>query len=290
MNTISAWRLALVSGLALLSAGCANLDAVNKSAGELEAAEVTWDGVAADYQRSCARRNLVSSSPSDCVQEKRATAALAATDKILANYFSALEQASTTSDFSVDDGLTNVATAIDGLPGAKPEQVDAIKGFASSLAGLATRALEERTVKRLITDGAPRAEATLDVLIDTVVPEMDLLYMRERRETRATFASYMNRAEVPFKVEDDSCTNLSIQGLTNGTAFLLAEAYCERIVAIDARRDALQHYKASLQKAKLTLVGLEKGKDDLTAKDLAKLLKSDVSALKSELAAIKTAF
>ncbi len=290
MNTISAWRLALVSGLALLLAGCASLEAVNKSAGELKAAEGTWDSVAADFQGSCERRNLLAPVMSDCAQEKRATEALEAADKILANYFSALEQASKTSNFSVDGGLTDVATAIQGLPKIKPEQVDAVKGLASFLAGLATRGLEERTVKRLIADGAPRAAATLDVLIDTAVPELGKRYDDESLTARETFGSYTQQSGLVFAVKDETCTKLSVQGLSTGTAYLLAQAYCERIVAINARRADLKRYEESLKEAKQTLAHLQAGKDDLSAKDLAKLLESDASALKKDLAAIKTAF
>lgn len=287
---MSTFRTVLLVSTALLASGCANLQAVNKTAGDLQSAESTWNSVGDDFLASCNRRNLMSVAPSDCVQEKRASDALEATNRHLAAYFSALQQASDTSNFSVDKDLTGVATAAKDLPGVKGNQIDAVEGFFSWVAGLATHGLEERTVKRLVAEGAPLAIKVLDVLDETVAPELEVRYRDEQRMTRLAFTSYVQQSGTTFNVEDGECKQLSIRSSSTGTAFLLAQAYCSRLAAIDAKRDALTSYQSSLRKARQTLVGLEQGKDDLGAKDLAKQLQSDASALKKDLDGIKKAF
>ncbi len=290
MNTL---RSALALAGALLAAGCANFEAVNQTAGELVSASDAWSVLAKDFKGSCERRNLLVATArdvSDCAQERRATDSLAATDKVLAAYFLALQQASTTSNFSVDPGLASVATVAEGLPGVQSGQVDAVTGLASYLAGLVTRGVEERTVKRLVADGAPRAEAVLDVLIAAVVPELENQYRGERRQTLAAFTSYAQQSGTVLSVSDDACAAPAVRDFPTGVGYLLGQAYCTRIVSLQTKQAALASYKDSLMSARQTLVELQHGADDLTAKELAKQLGHDASGLKNDIQALKQTF
>jgi hypothetical protein len=286
-------RAVLLLSSSMFAAGCANLEAVNQTAGALVSASSSWDAVAEEFEASCARRNLMvatTADMSDCQEEKRATESLDATNKVLASYFSALQQASTTSNFSVEPGLSAVATAADGLPGVQANQVDAVKQLASYLSGLVTRGIEERTVRRLVADGAPQAEAVLDVLIGTAAVQLERQYRDERRITFAAFASYAQQSGTVFNVSDDSCANLAVRSFATGTGYLLGQSYCARVAPIEAREAALTSYRGSLQRARQTLVELQRGVDDLSAKDLAKQLGAEASELKKDIQAVKQAF
>ncbi len=283
-------RIAVISSIALAVAGCANFQAVNRTAKELLSAQTSWNAIATDYQASCRRGDLMSASAIECGGEGRATKSLEAANDILADYFKALEQASETSNFSVEPGITALASSVEGLPGANADQVDAAKVLASFLANLATRSLEERTLKRLIADGAPKAEAVLGVLHDTVVPQFEERYKTEARLTQTAFMSYLQASGTLLDLRSATCEQVSVRGLANGTGYLLMQDFCTKQQALERRKTALAAYSASLVKAQTLLAALEQGKDDLDAKALAKQIESDLSTLKKDVEGIKDVF
>jgi hypothetical protein len=287
---MSGSRIGFALGAGIVVAGCANLAAVNSASGDLLEAADSWNAVASEFQASCARRNLMQTNPSDCANERRASASLKSADKVLAAYFKALQQASTTGNFSVDPGISDLTSAVEGLPGASAARLDAVSGLVSFLAGLATRGIEERTIKRLVGEGAPMAIAVLDVLVETAAPELNNRYADERRAIKLAFASYVQNSGTTVDWNALDCAHLSVRGLETGTAFLLAQAYCVKIQALELKSSALTNYEGSLQNAKQTLKSLEDGKDQLDAQAIAKQLGSNASALKKDLEAIKRAF
>lgn len=284
------WHIGLAFGAAVVASGCANLGAVDSASGDLVTAAGTWNIVANEFQASCARRNLMQLTPIDCSNEIRASAGLKVADDILAAYFAALQQASTTGNFSVEPGTSSLKGALDGLPGANPARVNAVGGLASFLASLATMGLEERTIKVLVDRGAPIAEAALDVLSGTAAPELATRYADERRQVKAVFASYVQQSGTTVDWATVDCTNFSVRGLQTGTAFLLVQAYCSKILAIETKKSALTDYQDSLQRAKQTLMSLEQGKDNLGTQAIARQLGADASALNKNVQAIKRAF
>jgi hypothetical protein len=156
---------------------------------------------------------------------------------------------------------------------------------------VATSALEQRTIKVLIADGAPKAQGAIDVLTRFVVPQLQNIFDREQSQTLATFASYVQQSGAPVDLRKIDCaTALMSHSFPTGISYLLAEAYCVRITSLTTKRSALASYKTSLATATNTLQSLRDGKDNLGAKALAQELISQASSLKSDVAKINKAF
>lgn len=284
-------RFGTILCLPVLAVGCANLLDVNTTAGELVTATASWNAVADDFHASCVRRNQVSNVASDCANEKKATDSLEAANKILSAYFSALQQASTSGAFSVDAGLSKLSSSVQGAPGVSASQVQAVSGLATFLADAASQTIQERTLDRLISQGAPKAIAVIDMMSEEVIPQLNSLYEREASQDLAAFSSYINQSGEQANLNPTMCaTGLTTHGLSTGTSYLLAQAYCARIDALSTKQTALNSYKASLMTAKTTLENLRSGKDNLGAKSIAQQLASEMSSLKSDIEKINKAF
>jgi len=284
-------RFGMLICLSAFVAGCANLQEVNTTAGQLVTATASWNAIADDFQASCVRRNQVSDVASDCGNEKLATTSLEAANKILSAYFTALQQASASGTFSVDSGLSKLSSSVQAVPGVSASQVQAASGLATFLADAATQAIQERTLNRLISEGAPKAIAVIDSMSDEVIPQLNSSYAREASQDLAEFSSYINQSGEQANLNSTMCaTGVTTHGLNTGISYLLAQAYCERIDALSTKQTALNNYKTSLATAKATLENLQSGKDDLGAKSVAQQLVSETSSLKSDIEKINKAF
>lgn len=284
-------RITAALGFTTLVVGCSNFLAVNTTAGQLVIAASSWNSVADEFEASCVRRNQVSDVRSDCSTEKRATVGLEAANKILSAYFTALQQASIGSNFSVDSGMGGLSSSVQSIPGVKSTQVQALGGLASFLVGTATKTLEQRTIDLLITGGAPKAEAAINVMSSVVVPQLTNVFNREKAQTLTTFTSYIQQSGTKTNLKGTDCNEgFSTNSLQTGIAYLLAQAYCTRITAISTKMSALKNYKNSLTTAKMALKNLESGKDNLGGKALTQQLISQVSVLKSDIDKINKAF
>jgi hypothetical protein len=285
------WRMVSALSALMLIDGCTNLTAVNTTAGQLVAAASSWDSVADEFEASCARRNQVSDVPSDCSNEKKAAQGLESSDKILSTFFTALEQSSNGSNFSVDPGISSLSSSLQAIPGINANQVDAVSGVASFLADMSTKGMEERTLNKLITDGAPKAEAAIDVMSEFVVPQLTKILNREKQQTLTTFNSYIQQSGVSIDLKKMDCNaGLSTSNFATGTAFLLGQAYCAKIITVMMKLSALDNYKKSLATAKSSLKNLENGKDKLGAKTIVQQLISETSSLKGDIDKINKAF
>lgn len=277
--------------IAMTAAGCANLQAVNTAANQLVSTASSWDSVADEFSASCARRNQVSDMLSDCATERQTTAGLEAADKILSAYFTALQEASTSSNFSVTAGISSLSSSVLSIPHINPTQSQALSGLASFLVSAATEALEQRTVETLISNGAPKAEAAIDVLTNFVVPQLSNTFNREQSQTIGSFASYVQQSGAAVDLRSVDCAaGIATRSFPTGISYVLAQAYCSRINALATKRTALASYKTSLGTAKSTLMSLEAGKDNLSDKALAQQLISQASSLKDDVAKINKAF
>lgn len=284
-------RLAFALVAATLAAGCANLQAVNSTADQLVSTASFWNSVAEEFSASCARRNQVSEVPSNCIEEKKTTAGLEDADKMLAAYFTAIEQASTSSRFSVRSGISELSSSLQSIPGINSTQAKAVSGLASFLANAATSTLEQRTIKVLIAKGAPKAEAVIDVMNDFVVPGLKKVYGREQSQIRATFQSYIQQSGSAVDLRKVDCmTGPTARHFQTGIEFLLAQEYCSRVRELAAKTAALTGYQASLKTAKAALENLQSGKDNLGNEDLARQLISQASTLKNDIAKVNKAF
>jgi hypothetical protein len=285
------WRFTSTISLTFIVTGCANFQAVNTTAGQLVSAASSWNSVAQEFSASCVRRNQVSTATSACTFEKNATDSIEAANKILSAYFTALQQASTGSNFSVDSGISTLAASVQSFPGTNVAQTQALTGLASLLADFATKALEQRTIDQLISVGAPKAEAVIDVMTDTVAKELTSVFARETDQTLTTFSSYIQQSGSSVNLKDVKCAEgLSSKGFDTGTAYLLSQAYCARIAAILTKTSALDDYKKSLATSKAALKNLESGKGNLSAKEIAQQLISQASSLKNDIDKINMAF
>jgi hypothetical protein len=278
-------------GVIWLITGCTNFQAVNTAAGQLVSAASTWDSFADEFQASCIRRNQVSDVTSDCSQEKKDTTSLKAADKILSAYFTALQQVSKTQSFSVDSGISNLSNSIQSIPGANPSQIKAASGLATFLADIATKGIEERTIDILISNSS-KAVDTINVLNTIVAPQLLNIYRREKTEALATFSSYILKSgESAEPLKSIDCSSFSTHSFNSGNSYLLAQAYCSKISPLEKKISALNSsYKSSLNTSKSILDEMEKGKDNLGAKDFADQLISEVSNLKSNIDNINQAF
>lgn len=280
-------------GLLAILVGCApNPQAVSATAGQLISASSSWDSVADEFAASCLRRNQYASVPSNCVNEQQATDGVKAADKILAAYFTTLQQASTGSNFSVESGFTATVSSVKNIPKINTDQVNAATGLATYIADLATKALQERTLGQLIDKGAPDAEATINMLQTVVAPQLNDILGDEIRVTIADYGSYINRTGGSGKqLENVDCKKGPYApNFRTGNSFLLAESYCTRISLISTKQAAVTNYAKSLSTAKQVLQDLQSGKDNLSASSLAQQLTSDASTLQADVAKIDKAF
>lgn len=290
-NGMSSVRLACVIVIVAIVTGCANLQAVNTTADQLVSAASSWNSVADEFEASCFRRNQVSDVPSACTTEKQTTEGLKAADKILTAYFTAVQRASTSSNFSVTSGISALSSSVESIPGINAAQTQAISGLASYLANVATESIEQRTINSLISNGAPKAEAAIDVMNDFVVPQLKNVFARERSQTLATFVSYIEQSGATVDLRTVDCASgLTTRSFKEGLSYLLAQAYCARVTELSAKSAALTSYQASLSTAKAALEKLDAGKDDLGAKLLAQQLISQASSLKNDISKINNAF
>ncbi len=291
VRTVARKQILPIIGVLALISGCANLQAVNTVSGQLVSAASSWDAVADQFNASCVRRNQVSDVPSDCASEKQATASLEAADKILSAYFTALQEVSNGGKFSIDPGIAAVGTSAQAIRGANPNQVQAISAFATFLADAATLTLRERTLKRLIDDGAPKAIATVDVLHDVVAVELKRILDREDSQMLATFSGFIQQSGVKATLADVKCSDGPVtRAFSTGDAFLLAGAYCSRTLITAQQRAALDNYKSSLATTKLALKELQDGKDNLSAVATIQQLVTQASSLKNDIEKIEKAF
>jgi len=284
------WRIVSALSLILLNSACTNLQAVNTTSGQLVAAASSWNSVADEMEASCIRRNLVSDPASDCSNEKVATQHLEDANKILSAYFTALQQVSNGSNFTVDAKLTNLSKSVAAIPKLNSAQVQAVSGLGSFLANMATKAQEERTIKNLIL-AVPQAEDMMDVMNDVVVKELIRVYKDEATNTLATFNSYILQSGANIDLTKLDCKmGVSSKSFVNGTAYLLGQAYCAKNTALFTKISALNNYSNSLTTAKAALKSIESGKDDLTAQAIIQQLIAQATSLKTDIDAINKAF
>ncbi|HEY1927430.1 MAG TPA: hypothetical protein VGG92_08195 [Caulobacteraceae bacterium] len=128
--------------------------------------------------------------------------------------------------------------------------------------------------------------------LDTVaVPGLKDVYSNEAVDTGSAYSSYIKATHVGFTIAKISCADgIYAKDFSTGDAFLLAQDYCRRALAIKAGQDALESYVQSLAHAKTTLNDMVAGKDNLKDKDLVKALQKDISTLRDDVSTLKKAF
>lgn len=285
-------RRVLLGGFALIAlSGCADLGAVQAISSRLTDASSSWNAVGADFERSCERERQFNPALADCADQARATDAINAIDALLTAYFKALADASNGQNFTVQNGLSDLAKSVAAVPGIDAGQVQAASGLAGLLLDRWTEAARERVLARLIHQGAPEARELIGALRQIVPPALNSSLGAERDRTSFQFALYI--AQGGGRVDRDPAVMCRAGPLANrfsGPNFLLALEYCRRIAIVDDRIKALVEYQASLATADKALAELDSSKSKLKGKALAEHLYAIGKALSDDIKAVNKAF
>ena len=277
------WALALAF---VALPGCASLQAVSRFSETLISAGQTWDGVGRELTASCQRHTQFNAAIK-CDSSANAVKVVTAADAVLLNYFNAMHDTANEANFTVQPGLDDLAGSVQAIPGIDADKAQAVAGLAGLLARFATEGLRQDTLRRLIGDGAPPARKVIALLKQTLPPALRVTLKAERDSLDATYALFIQTAG---KTLPQSCEPPPRAFDHNERTFLLAEDYCRRRLALDAKDRALTNYEASLDTADKALGDLESGKARLSGKELAKILFETGKDLHDKVTAVKKAF
>lgn len=278
------WILPLTMGLVLT--GCADLGAVSTLGARMMTAGKTWKGVSQEASRSCARLGQFNRLADCASTDLAAKGAVAATEVLLA-YFGAIQDVANAGNFTVQPGLDAVAASVKTVPGVDAAQADAVSGLASLLAKLALEGMREDALRRLIGEGAPPARLVLQFLHERVGPSLRTTLAAERTALDATYAGFIQGAGSVFPANCDPGPRAYD---FNAQTFPLAQDYCQRRLALDAKSKSLGEFDDSLAAARTALDELDSGKARLSSKELAKRLYTTGKELDNKVDAVREAF
>jgi hypothetical protein len=269
----SAVRLiTVVAGSCSLSA-CYNLDAVQSVSGKVTSATATWDAAGSEMEQSCFRRNQLGTTPDDCKSDKAATEGLLAADKIMHDYFGAIQATANQQNFSVDQGIKDLSSSVAKVPGVNAGQVQAVSGLAGLLINLALGAYREHALRVLINDGAPHARNILDFLQSTAADDIATDLQSEQIRLTEVFSRQQYIPNITAKLGSDlaaGCTEGPLTSrFTNGPEYLMALEFCRRQTDIRSKQKAIDNYKKSVAKAREALDQLQSSKVRLTSRQMA---------------------
>ena len=278
--------------------GCANLKAVNTASDALVSASDSWTNVETVPADSCHKSSQLSVSPVGCNEQEKLTKGLGDTDKILTAYFLALKHAADTKNFNVDSGITTLGNSAANIPKINAGQVNAITGLATFLVGLYEAHKRTQIIASLIQEGGPKARAVLDVLHDTVVPDLQGIVQTETVDLDLAFDSYLRRQRSTMDHASLDCANgPHVQNFQEtdparpmGPAFLLAVEYCQRLADVNRKTALLTQYSASLESAAKVISTLENDRSALGKQVTFKDIYKAVDTLHSDVQAIQKAF
>jgi hypothetical protein len=273
--------------LALALGGCTNLEAVSTLSGNLVKASGAWNDVGQDIKGSCERQQQFNAQQT-CADQALAAARIVAVNKVLSDYFNALHDVANNSNFTVQPGLTDLAKSAAAIPGAQKAQIEAASGLAGALAKLATEALREDTLRRLIQDHASEAKSVISLLQSAAPAALKIELDGEARVMKAQFRTYIRTAGDDFP--ETLCDRPPQAGGFHGQGFLLALEYCRRLDAITVKQKALADYTASLANASKALDDLDSAKTRLGAKELIGQLYKTGKDLDDKVVAVQAAF
>ena len=226
----------------------------------------------------------------DCDLDAKASAALVGADVVLHAYFDALLAAATETNFTVQPGLDAAAASFAAIPGVDPAPAQAITGLAGLLAGWATEAMRQRTLRDLITRGGPPAQAVIGGMRQLVAPRLRGRLDAERTNLTTYFArAILAQRDAVGSDPEALCGGSGAAGFS-ATGFLLTQHYCERLAIVTRRQAAVDSYDASLKAASDALVELQSAKTRLKARALADKLFAIGRDLDDKVTAVRKAF
>lgn len=289
-------RGVLVSLISISLAGCSNLEAIRNISSNLTTASASWNEVATEVLESCRREQVFNTSAilSDCDLEERASKGLVAANGVLRSYFAALNAAATESNFTIDPGLNAVGSSVGNIPGINQSQVQSVTGLFTFLTDIATTALRERTIRELISEGAPSAQNIISAMDELVVDRLIGRLDTEQTQLTSTFAGWLQAEQITLPDAPSSMCAVGnapkVDNATGGTAFLLIQEYCQRIKTIEARMKAVSDYQTSLEKASAAITELQSPGVKLESDELAERLQTIGSDLRENITSLQAAF
>lgn len=280
----------LTTSLALALSSCTSLDAVRDISTRLSSASGAWNDVGGDIYASCQRESGVNPVLVDCNLEKDASTGVAGANAVLANYFKALMDTANESNFTIQPGLDQASAFAAKIPGINADQVKAVSGLFGLLTKLATGALREATLRRLIEDGGPSAQTVVRGMDGLVVPRLARELDTERFQLTGQFGRLILAQKDPVGPDPMALCSGPAASKFSGTGYLLTLEYCRRLALLDKRVKALSDYQASLGAADKALTELQSSKTKLTTKDLAQRLYEIGADLDEKIGAVRKAF
>lgn len=280
----------LTSGLILALPGCTSLDAVWDVSTRLSSASATWNDVGGDIYGSCQRESAINPALVDCNIEKDASEGLAGVNAVLAGYFKALIDAANESNFTIQPGLDQASASAAKIPGINTDQLNAVSGLFGLLARIATGALREATLRKLIEDGGPSAQTIVRGMDGLVVPRLSRELDTERLQLTGQFGRFILAEKDAVGPDLTKLCSGSAAARFGGTGYLLTLEYCRRLAVLDKRVKALSDYQASLRTADEALTELQSSKTRLKAKQLAQRLYEIGTELDDKVSAVRKAF
>lgn len=285
-------RAITVLPLVLALSGCTNLDAVRTLSTKLVTASANWNAVGGEFNASCERQQQFNPALTSCEREAAASAGLVAVNAVLTNYFTALADAASDQNFTVQPGLGDLTKSVSAIPGINASEVSATSGLAKLLLKLATEAAREKTLRALIGDGVPLSKQLLAALDRTVPSSLQTDLSAERDQMTFRFVGYI--AQAGGAVEKNPAAMCAkgprADNFPSGSNFLLALEYCRRISVVQEKIDSIGSYRKSLASAQDALDALASSKSKLSDKALISKLYQIGKDLDANIKAVSKAF
>ncbi len=288
------FRLTAIISSAAALAGCYNLEAVRSLSGKLSGATATWADPSREFHASCLRSRQLGSGKDDCTIQKQATDGLLAANKILNNYFKAIEATANEQNLSVSGGVDNLTSSVAGVPGVNSDQVQAVSGLGALLARLALAGYRERTLRTLITEGAPPAHRIMEFMRTTVADNLASVLLSEKIRLTSLFADEGYIPNFRSKIGGDpaaACNDGPIANrFTNGAEYLLALEFCRRQLSIAEKEKAIANYRTSVATSEDALRALQSSKARLSSEQMARQLYAIGAELDEQVREVRSAF
>ncbi|EKF63627.1 hypothetical protein [Serratia plymuthica] len=256
----------------LFLTACSDLSVVRDTSARLTKANNTWSAVGAELPSSCQREARLNVNVLNCDDATSTAEGIDAANKILGEYFRALMDVATESNFTIQPGLDKATKSVSQIPGIKKERVIAVSGLVGLITQLTLNGVREHTLYQLIHDGAPYAKSVISGLSEVLVTRLTNRLDNEKIQVIGFYSGKLayQRDEIILN-SFETCNGAKPANLS-ATGFLLVQDYCTRIEVIEARKKAILTYQASLQDASEALTELQSAGTKLDTRELAKKL------------------
>ncbi|HCI4280069.1 TPA: hypothetical protein NO555_003382 [Klebsiella variicola subsp. variicola] len=269
---------------------CSDLSAVRDTSTRLTNANNTWSAVSSELPSSCLREARLNEKVLNCDDAISTAVGIDAVNKILGEYFKALMDVATESKFTIQPGLDKAITSVSQIPGIKKERVIAVSGLVSVITQLSLNSVQEHTLYQLIHDGVPYAKSVINGLSEVLVTRLTNRLDNEKKQVIGFYSGKLAYQRDEIVLDSFETCNGAKSTNLSATGFLLVQDYCKRIELIEARKEAILTYQASLQDASEALTELQSAGARLDTRELAVKLYKIGGDLDTKIDAINKSF